>query len=90
MKRTLLILLRFYRAAISPYWPGACRYDPTCSVYAQEAISTHGSLKGLWLTLKRLATCAPWGRGGYDPVPARSGSPEAVKPSRRFVNSTHQ
>lgn len=69
MKRFLIVLLKFYKAAISPYWPGACRYQPTCSEYAQEAIAQHGGLRGIWLALRRLARCGPWHAGGYDLVP---------------------
>ena len=67
---TLLILpIRFYRAAISPMFPPACRYVPTCSQYAIEAITKYGPLKGLWLAVKRILRCHPWGGSGYDPVP---------------------
>ena len=70
MKRFLILVLKFYKAAISPYWPAACRYQPTCSEYAQEAIAQHGSFGGVWLALRRLARCGPWHAGGFDPVPA--------------------
>ena len=67
---TLLILpIRFYRAAISPMFPPACRYVPTCSQYAIEAITKYGLLKGLWLAVKRILRCHPWGGSGFDPVP---------------------
>lgn len=67
---TLLILpIRFYRAAISPMFPPACRYVPTCSQYAIEAITKYGPLKGSWLAVKRLLRCHPWGGSGFDPVP---------------------
>lgn len=67
---TLLILpIRFYRAAISPMFPPACRYVPTCSQYAIEAITKYGPLKGLWLAVKRILRCHPWGGSGFDPVP---------------------
>lgn len=67
---TLLILpIRFYRACISPMFPPACRYVPTCSQYAIEAITKHGPFKGLWLAMKRLMRCHPLGGSGYDPVP---------------------
>lgn len=58
-----------YRYALSPVLPGACRFQPSCSQYALEAISRFGARKGGWLTLKRLARCHPWGGSGYDPVP---------------------
>ena len=69
MKRLLLALIRFYRRAISPYTAPKCRYIPTCSQYAVEALRKYGPVKGGWLTLKRLARCHPWGGSGYDPVP---------------------
>ncbi len=70
MLRWLAIkLIRFYQLAISPWLPPSCIYTPTCSQYGIEAISKYGVFKGGWLTLKRLLRCAPWGRGGYDPVP---------------------
>ena len=69
MKKVLLALIRFYRGAISPYLPPSCRYTPTCSQYALEAISKYGALKGGWLAFKRIMRCNPFHRGGYDPVP---------------------
>ena len=65
----MILLIRFYQAAISPYFPPSCRYMPTCSAYGAEAISRHGPFKGGWLTLKRILSCHPWGGSGYDPVP---------------------
>ena len=65
----MLGLIRFYQLCISPHTPPACRYTPTCSQYAIEAIRKHGPLKGGWLTLKRLMRCHPFGGSGYDPVP---------------------
>lgn len=65
----LLLLIRFYQTCISPLTPAACRYTPTCSQYAKEAIIKHGPLKGSWLALKRILRCNPWGGSGYDPVP---------------------
>ncbi|MFN3554520.1 MAG: membrane protein insertion efficiency factor YidD [Bacteroidales bacterium] len=62
-------MIRFYQGAISPYFPPSCRYTPTCSHYGVEAIRNHGPLKGGWLTLKRIASCHPWGGSGHDPVP---------------------
>lgn len=69
MKRLALGLLALYQKAISPYLPSQCRFLPTCSQYSFEAISRHGVLKGMWLTVRRLARCHPFRRGGYDPVP---------------------
>jgi hypothetical protein len=65
----LLALIAFYRTCISPLLPPACRYTPTCSQYAQEAIKKYGPFKGGWLALKRILRCNPWGGSGYDPVP---------------------
>lgn len=67
--RAAVAALRFYKAAISPWLPRACRYEPTCSVYAREAIERHGFRRGAWLAAKRLARCHPFRRGGFDPVP---------------------
>lgn len=62
-------LIRFYQKCISPLTPPACRYTPTCSQYAIEAIRKYGVAKGGWLAIKRIARCHPWGGSGYDPVP---------------------
>jgi putative membrane protein insertion efficiency factor len=72
---TLIAPIRFYRAFISPLFPPACRFEPTCSQYAMQAIQIHGPLKGLGLAARRLARCHPisWlgGSSGFDPVPPR-------------------
>ncbi len=65
----LLIPIQFYQLCISPLTPASCRYVPSCSQYAVEAINKYGPLKGAWLTIKRLLRCHPWGGHGYDPVP---------------------
>lgn len=65
----MLALIAFYRSCISPLLPPACRYTPTCSQYAQEAIRKYGPFKGGWLALKRILRCHPFGGSGYDPVP---------------------
>ncbi len=62
-------ILRFYKAAISPYLPPACRYEPTCSVYAAEAVEQHGMIRGGFMALRRLLRCHPFHKGGFDPVP---------------------
>ena len=69
LSKVMLALLWFYRHCISPLTPAACRYTPTCSQYAVEAIKKYGPFKGGWLTLKRILRCNPWGGSGYDPVP---------------------
>lgn len=65
----LIIPIRFYQLCISPMLPPSCRFQPTCSQYAIEAIRKHGPLKGVWLAVKRILRCHPWGGSGYDPVP---------------------
>jgi putative membrane protein insertion efficiency factor len=65
----LIQLVRLYRVAISPWLGANCRFDPTCSSYAIEALRTYGVLKGSWLAAKRIGRCHPWGGSGYDPVP---------------------
>ncbi len=65
----LCLPIRFYRAVISPLKPSCCRFTPTCSEYALEALRKHGPFKGLWLAIKRILRCHPWGGSGYDPVP---------------------
>lgn len=64
-----IFLVRFYQVAISPYTPAACRFEPTCSHYTAEALKKHGLFKGAWLAIKRITSCHPWGKSGYDPVP---------------------
>ncbi len=71
MRRALVLLIRGYQAGISPLLPGACRFTPTCSEYARQAIESHGPLRGVWLALRRLLRCHPFGGAGYDPVPDR-------------------
>lgn len=65
----LLLPIRFYQYCISPLLPPTCRFTPTCSQYAVDALKKHGPVYGLWLTAKRLLKCHPWGGSGYDPVP---------------------
>jgi len=67
--RALLMLISAYRRALSPLLPRACRFTPSCSVYAAEAIRRYGASRGLVLTMKRLSRCHPFHAGGYDPVP---------------------
>ena len=69
MKKLFLFLIRFYRRHISPLKQPCCRFIPTCSQYALEAIEKYGELKGSWLALRRLLRCHPFHKGGYDPVP---------------------
>ena len=64
-----ILLIRFYQKCISPLKPPSCRFTPTCSQYAIEAIRKYGPIKGCWLAAKRIGRCHPWGGSGYDPVP---------------------
>jgi uncharacterized protein len=74
LTRLLLIApIRFYRFFLSPWMGRQCRYTPTCSAYAIEAIERHGPWIGLWLAVRRIGRCHPWAPGGYDPVPDRTG-----------------
>ena len=72
LAKSLLLLIAFYRYAVSPLLPSRCRYYPTCSAYADEAIRRYGALRGAWLAIKRLGRCHPWGGHGVDPVPDKS------------------
>ena len=71
MKRALLALLRVYKAEVSPLLPAACRYTPTCSEYAMEAVEQLGPFRGTLMAARRVLSCNPFSRGGYDPVPTR-------------------
>ncbi|MRN38381.1 membrane protein insertion efficiency factor YidD [Neisseria sp. N95_16] len=69
LAKVMLLMIRFYQYAISPLIPPRCRFTPTCSQYAVEAVQKHGAFKGGWLALKRIARCHPFGGSGHDPVP---------------------
>ena len=74
--------IRFYQLTLAYFFVGACRYEPSCSAYAAEAVARHGALHGSWLAAHRLCRCGPWGGQGYDPVPpvaALSCSPVKVR-----------
>jgi|EP01034_Spumella_vulgaris_P008829 hypothetical protein len=78
--------IRFYQLTLAYFFVGACRYEPSCSAYAVEALSKHGGLRGSWLAAHRLCRCGPWGAGGYDPVPpaaARTRTPLSCHSARR-------
>ena len=80
--KLLIGFIRGYQLLLSPYLGGRCRFLPTCSCYAIEAVETYGARRGAWLALKRLARCHPLGRSGFDPVPAFAPSaPGRDKPS---------
>ena len=100
MKYVLIGLLKAYRFAISPLYGQVCRYHPTCSAYALEAVQTHGAARGTWLAMRRVARCHPWAAGGLDPVPplknprARLRAPVRVRAAsqlawRRYYRSPH-
>jgi len=78
MQRLLIGLVKAYRLLLSPWLGQACRFEPTCSVYAIGALEQHGALAGSYLTLRRICRCQPWCQGGHDPVP-----PKAQRPASR-------
>lgn len=78
--KLLIGCVRFYRMAVSPWTPPSCRYVPTCSVYAIDALRSHGPLRGSWMALRRIARCHPWGGKGYDPVPCARPDAELEEP----------
>lgn len=77
MKRILKGMIRLYQSQISPaLGPSKCRFTPTCSSYALESIEVHGAIRGSFMAIWRVLRCNPWGKGGYDPVPARKNDKE--------------
>ncbi|WP_270572833.1 membrane protein insertion efficiency factor YidD [Bilophila wadsworthia] len=74
LRRLAVLPIRLYQWTLSPVLPPSCRYHPTCSAYAIEAVLTHGIFKGSWLALRRILRCHPWSSGGYDPVPPSHSS----------------
>ena len=77
-RSAVMLLLRGYKRLVSPWLPPSCRYVPTCSVYAMEAVERHGAVRGSWMAVTRLLRCHPLAKGGYDPV-NRSFDPSGVK-----------
>jgi putative membrane protein insertion efficiency factor len=87
MKKLLMAVVGFYRGVVSPLTPPSCRYTPTCSAYALEALDRHGAGRGSWLAARRILRCHPWGGSGYDPVPPVRGS-EVGDPNDRDLFQT--
>lgn len=79
MRVILSVMIKFYQRCISPWLPAHCRYSPTCSQYMLEAIKIHGAARGVWLGVKRLGRCSPFGSQGFDPVPENPISSNRVE-----------
>lgn len=88
MKHLVIALLKAYRFAISPLYGSVCRYYPSCSAYALEAVTRHGTLRGGWLAARRVLRCHPWAAGGYDPVPGAAHAHPSHRPADRRPTST--
>ena len=88
MKYVLIGLLKAYRFAISPLYGQVCRYHPTCSAYALEAVQAHGALRGTWLAMRRVARCHPWAAGGLDPVPPPKNRRSSTPPPSMATPTT--
>ena len=88
MKYVLIGLLKAYRFAISPLYGQVCRYHPTCSAYALEAVQAHGALRGTWLAVRRVARCHPWAAGGLDPVPPPKNRRSSTPPPSMATPTT--
>ena len=87
IKRALLAVIGFYSRAISPALPPRCRFYPTCSAYAAEAVERHGAARGTWLAIRRLVKCAPWHPGGVDLVPGTAAHPGTAGPGHSSSTS---
>jgi hypothetical protein len=88
LARFLIVIVRLYQVAISPWTPPACRFTPSCSAYAIGAIERHGALRGSWMALRRIGRCHPFGGQGYDPVPGLHdipGSHDAAASTERAI-----
>lgn len=81
-------MVRFYQVAISPWTPRTCRYTPSCSAYAMEALRVHGAGRGGWMAVRRILRCHPWGGYGYDPVPGTAGRGGAEEGKRDELEKT--
>lgn len=89
MQTLLITLIRIYRLLIAPLMGRHCRFEPSCSAYALNALQKYGAAKGGWLTLKRLGRCHPWHPGGFDPVPGPDSDNHACKPRPGTINHPH-
>ena len=78
MKRPILLLIKIYQLTLSPLLGRCCRFHPSCSAYALQAVERHGALKGSWLTFKRIGRCHPWCEGGEDRVPPAARQPKTI------------
>ncbi|MEI6251252.1 MAG: membrane protein insertion efficiency factor YidD [Mycobacteriaceae bacterium] len=83
LARAVIAAIEAYRHMISPLRPPTCRFMPTCSQYAVDAVTEYGVLRGGWLAMRRLGKCGPWHRGGWDPIPERSGAGDGSLPAGR-------
>lgn len=90
MARLLMALVKGYRLLLSPWLGAACRFEPSCSVYALQALERHGAGRGSYLTLKRLSRCQPWCQGGHDPVPDAVSSCPSSAPFRALISTQQQ
>lgn len=86
LARGLIGAIQTYRHMISPLRPPSCRFTPTCSQYAVDAVSEYGPLRGGWLAIVRLLKCGPWHSGGWDPIPERSDAGDGFKPELRSAD----
>lgn len=84
--RAVIRLVEVYRHMISPLRPASCRFIPTCSQYAVDALTEYGLVRGGWMTVTRLARCGPWHPGGWDPIPQRPSASHAIEPQLRSTN----
>ena len=87
MKFLIIGIIKTYQTLISPLFPPSCRFYPSCSQYALEAVSTYGALRGGWLAIKRISKCHPFHEGGLDPVPAKTATDAATAKTNKDLNN---
>jgi putative membrane protein insertion efficiency factor len=85
----LIFLVRAYKVVLSPLMGDCCRFEPTCSAYCVEALRTHGAIRGVWLTVRRLLRCRPLGPSGYDPVPPKSSNVREFESSKIVAGTSN-